>query len=828
MKKSFTVTGMTCAACQANVEKTVRKLNGIITADVNLITGKMNVEYDENILTDLQIINTVNSIGYKAYNDSELNNKKTNSNINKNSESENIKSRLIFSIIFLVPLVYISAGSMWGLPLPRFAGSESNILIYGFTQFLLTIPVIFLNRKFFISGIKSFIKGVPNMDSLVATGSGASLLYGIFVLYRMIFAVSTQNTELLNKYSHSLYFESSAMILTLVTVGKYLESRSKAKTNETVKKLAELSPENASVIRNGKEMTIPTEQILQGDTVIIKPGERIPADGTVVSGKGYVDQSTITGESIPVEKNEGDTVISATVNKNGSFNFIATKTGSNTTLAQIIKMVEDAGNSKAPSARLADKISGYFVPVVMVIAVITAAAWMIAGKDFEFALNCAVCVLVISCPCALGLATPVAIMTGTGKAADSGILIKNAESLEKLHLTDTVVLDKTGTVTSGKPAVTDVIPFGISEDLLIQLAASIENKSEHPLGAAIIDKAKEKNISLLYADKFESVSGKGIKAVINDSICICGNELFIKENGIEIQHRKKIENLALSGKTPLIFAKDEKICGIIAVADTVKKESVFAVDKLKKSGIHVILMTGDNRLSAQAVGRELGLKEEDIISQVLPSDKKNHIMRLQKEGKKVAMIGDGINDSPALTQADVGIAIGKGTDIAIESADIVLMKNSLTDAYNAVLLSKKVMKIIKTNLFWAFFYNTLGIPVAAGVFYPVFGLLLSPMIGSAAMSLSSLCVVSNALRLRRFQAEKAINKGEDGMKKTLKIDGMMCEHCKARVIKALSETDGVKSVDVNLESKIAEITLEKDVSDEVLIQAVTNAGYTVL
>lgn len=827
--KKFTVSGMSCAACQANVEKAVGRLDGVENVEVNLLTGRMKVRFDESRLSSDNICACVSSAGYSAEEENaaekgskERRNQQRSAEI---SDTGKMKKRLICSIILLVSLMYIAMGEMLGLPLPSFLKGAENALFSAFTQFLITIPVFILNRKFFISGFKSLIKKAPNMDSLVALGASASMIYGIFAIYRLISALKTGDSELLHRYAHSLYFESGATILTLVTVGKFLETLSKAKTSETLEKLASLAPKTANIIRNGVEITIPAENIAVGDTVVIRPGESIPVDGTVVSGGGYVDQSAITGESIPVRKAKGDTVISATVCKNGSFNFTASDVGDDTTLAKIIKLVDEAGSSKAPIARLADKISGIFVPTVIIIAIITLAAWLIAGKGFEFALNCAVSVLVISCPCALGLATPVAIMVGTGKAAENGILIKSAAALETLHSADTVVFDKTGTLTKGKPSVTDIIPLGVSRNELLALAAALESKSEHPLGKAITEKAAEEKLTIPDAEEFESVSGRGVKAKIGNEICLCGNASFMSENGVEPGCLAETEKLSSEGKTPIIFAKSGAVIGIIAVADTVRESSVSAIKKLQKSGVDTVLLTGDNALSAKAIGSELGIKT--VISDVLPAEKEKQIRILQEQGKKLAMIGDGINDSPALTRADVGIAIGSGTDIAVESADIVLIKSSLTDAVTAFRLSRSVMKNIKMNLFWAFFYNALGIPLAAGAFYPAFGILLSPMIGSLAMSLSSLCVVLNALRLRKFkgESEEITDKGEMKMIKVLNVEGMMCEHCKARVIKVLEGVDGVKSAEVDLAAKTATVELSGDVADEILVAAVTDAGY---
>ncbi|MBQ8228984.1 MAG: heavy metal translocating P-type ATPase [Clostridia bacterium] len=838
--EKFSVTGMTCAACQANVTKAVSRLEGVKSVDVNLLSNSMKTEFDESVITTNEIIAAVESIGYgAAVFGSTVENKTLKSEWDSkrksaDDERKSMKTRLISSVIILIPLMYIAMGGMLGLPLPSFF---ENPLISAFTQFLITVPVLIINKKFFVSGFKALAKKVPNMDSLVAIGSGASLIYGIFAIYRMIYGISMGDSEIVHQYVHSLYFESSAMILTLVTVGKYLESRSKAKTSQTLEKLIDLAPKTATVIRNGREFSVKTEQILVDDIVVIKPGESIPVDGVIINGSGYIDQSAITGESIPVEKQIGDNVISATINKNGSFRFKASKVGDDTTLSQIIRMVDEAGSTKAPIARLADKISGIFVPIVIAISIVTAIVWLFVGKDFEFALNCAVSVLVISCPCALGLATPVAIMVGTGKAAEYGILIKSAESLETLHSIDTVVLDKTGTVTSGHPSVKDIAVFkeSITENEFIKIAAGLEAGSEHPLAEAVVAYTGERDITSYSAQNFEAISGRGIKAEIDGKAYLAGNVALLNENGITLKNNEAeiIEKFAVEGKTPLIFAQNGEPLGVISVADTIRETSKEAINELHKMGIETVLLTGDNKLTAKAIGNELGITR--IISDVLPADKDNCIKDLQQKGLKVAMIGDGINDAPALTRADTGIAIGAGTDIAVESANIVLMKDSLKDAVTAIKLSKAVIRNIKMNLFWAFFYNALGIPLAAGVFYPVFGILLSPMIGSLAMSCSSLCVVTNALRLRFFKdGEKAEEeniiipkKGEDKMKKVLSIEGMMCPHCQAHVLKALEAVEGVESVEVSLEEKNATVTLKADVSNEVLTKAVTDAGYTV-
>lgn len=840
--EKFQITGMSCAACQIHVAKSVQKLDGVSDVDVSLLANTMTVKYDDSKLDPQKIADAVSKAGYGAFlfehhggrNDfrREWQRRKEEEVLNQ----KKLKQRLILSIIFLIPLLYISMGHMLLLPVPLFLSGKENSLLFAFTQFLLTIPVVVINGHFFVSGIKAFFNKMPNMDSLVAIGAGASLLYGIFAIYMMIYGFSHGNFDFVLRYSKVLYFESCATILTLVTVGKYLEARSKAKTSDALDKLVNLAPKTAVIIRNGKEVIIPSEQVVSGDIVLIKPGESIPVDGVVTDGYGYVDQSAITGESIPVEKNIGDEVLSATVNKNGSFRFRASNVGEDTTLARIIKLVDEAGSSKAPIARLADSISGIFVPAVIVIAILTAICWIAAGQSFEFAFNCAVSVLVISCPCALGLATPVAIMVGMGKAAEYGILIKSAESLERLHSVDTVVLDKTGTVTSGRPKVTDVEVFAnLSEKDFLSIAASIEQGSEHPLAGAVVNKAKEEGIEIKTPDKFEIIPGKGVLAVIDGESYTAGNIKLMSENEVEDSafFGKMSEKYSYLGKTPLFFAKNKKLLGLIAVADSVRQTSAEAVMYLKQSGLRVILLTGDNRLTAGSIAKEVGIDE--VIADVRPEGKEAEVGRLQDSGHRVAMVGDGVNDAPALVRADVGIAIGAGTDIAVDSGDVVLMKDSLLDVVRAIRLSGEVVKNIRTSLFWAFVYNIIGIPVAAGVLYPAFGLLLSPMIAAAAMSLSSVCVVSNALRIRLFRdnieeqpKEKELFAGDKNMKKIMLIDGMMCAHCQKRVHDVLSALDGVAEVDVNLENKTAVVVCSKEIDDKILTDAVTNAGYEVL
>ena len=886
--EKYNVSGMTCAACQANVTRCVSKLPGVSEVNVSLLANNMTVSYDETEVTENDIVQAVSKIGYGASPVEQGNaqgNTKEKSGFGKEWQDRQdrtlqnqkaMKTRLVSSIIILVPLMYIAMGHMMGLPVPGiFVGTE-NALISAFTQLLLTIPVLLINRHFFQTGFKALIMRAPNMDSLVAVGSSAAFLYGIFAIYRMAWGFGHNDMELVHHYAHQLYFESAAMILTLVTVGKYLEARSKSKTSDALGKLVDLAPKTAVIIRNGEEVTVPAEQVMAGDIVVIRPGMSIPVDGVITEGNGYLDQSAITGESIPVEKGEGDTVISATINKNGSFRFRASRVGDDTTLAQIIRLVDEAGNTKAPIARLADKVSGVFVPAVIVIAILTAIVWLIAGAGFEFALSCAISVLVISCPCALGLATPVAIMVGTGKAAEYGILIKSAESLENLHSIDTIVLDKTGTITSGHPSVTDVILLdnrfdeksfreNISpEKCFLSLAAAAESGSEHPLAQAVVEKAREEGLQIPAAKDFSAVSGRGIRAAVNGRIWHAGNPAYMEEVLAISQMpeyskiKAEMDRLAGQGKTPLLFSCTEnmdeasgsansRIVGIIAVADTVRPSSAAAIKAFREMGIHVVMLTGDNKLTASAIQKQLGI--EEAISDVLPTQKEEKIRTLQEKGHRVAMVGDGINDAPALTRADIGIAIGAGTDIAIDSADVVLMKDSLYDVVTAIRLSHSVIRNIRMNLFWAFFYNVLGIPVAAGALFPAFGIRLSPMIGSAAMSLSSVCVVTNALRLRFFKADAApvqdmpdipaspINtqnscpvqpdlKGEKEMTKVISVDGMMCAHCQAHVQKALAAVDGVSAADVSLENKEATVTLTKDVDDQVLMDAVTEAGYT--
>lgn len=835
MKQKYDVVGMTCSACSAHVEKSVKALDGIKMVNVNLLRNSMEVEYDENTVTDSDIIKAVESGGYGA---SVKGAEKSDKNDINPAEEElkDMKFRLICSLVFMLPLFYISMGHMMGLPMPHFLHGVENSLVYAFTQFLLTLPVMYVNRKFYINGFKSLYHKAPNMDTLIAIGSAASVVYGVFAIYNIGFGLGHGDIALAESYMMDLYFESASMILTLITLGKYLEARSKGKTGDAIKKLMELAPETAVVIRDGKEVEISSGDVQKGDRVVLKPGSRVPVDGIIIEGATSVDESAITGESIPVEKHIGDKVISATVNKGGYVVFEAQRVGEDTTLSNIIKLVEEASASKAPIAKLADKVSGIFVPAVITIAIVTGVVWLALGYGVSFALGRAIAVLVISCPCALGLATPTAIMVGTGKGAEYGILVKSAESLEEMHKINTVVLDKTGTITEGKPSVTDIIPVGMSKTELLKIAASVEKPSEHPLAEAIVAEAEKEAIETFSVNGFEAVSGLGIRCSSEKGNILAGNIRMMNQNNVDGIDNALAQRLAKEGKTPLFFAIDGKYIGTVAVMDKIRETSIRAVSAFKEMGIDVVMLTGDNKVTAQAVKETVGA--DAVIAEVMPEDKEAEISRLKAEGKKVAMIGDGINDAPALASADVGVAIGAGTDVAIESADIVLMKSDLCDAVTAVKLSHAVIKNIKENLFWAFFYNTIGIPVAAGLFFIPFGLKLNPMLGAAAMSMSSVFVVSNALRLRLFKPafEQEINiseqinediKEEEKMKKTITIEGMMCMHCTGRVDKALNAVDGI-SATVSLEDKKAYVTLDKEISDDELKAIVEKEGYTVV
>lgn len=830
MNKKYKVTGMTCSACSSRVEKCVGKLDGVNTVSVNLLTNSMQIDFDESKLTEEKIADSVTQAGYGMEIPTGKSEKKEEKEDIVEKNIENMKKRTIWSFIFLIPLMYVAMGHMAGLPQPSFLRGDANAVSFALTQLLLCIPVLYINRAYFERGFRSLIHGAPNMDTLISVGSGASLIYGIFAIYRMGYGLGTQNMELVHRYLHDLYFESAVMILALINIGKYLEARSKGKTSEAIQKLMDLAPKTALVERNGQVVEIAAEDMLTGDILQVKPGSSIPADGVVIEGRTSVDEAAITGESMPVEKKEGDTVTAATLNKTGFIRMRAARVGQDTTFSQIIRLVEEASSSKAPIARMADKIAGIFVPTVMGIALLTGIVWLLMGAEFEFALSCAIAVLVISCPCALGLATPVAIMVGTGKGAENGILIKSGEALEITHNVQSVVLDKTGTITEGKPVVTDIISLGMSENKILEISAALEKKSEHPLAEAVLLKAK--GMELPNAENFAAIPGKGITAKIQGNIYYAGNQKLMQEQGISSEKAlSSMEKLSKEGKTPLILADEKQVFGIIGVADVVKPTSAKAIQELKKLGIQVIMLTGDNARTAKAIQKQLDI--DTVIAEVLPQDKEREISRLQEEGKTVAMVGDGLNDAPALARADVGIAIGAGTDVAIESADIVLMKNDLQDVATAIELSKAVIRNIKENLFWAFFYNVCGIPLAAGVLYPVFGLKLSPMFGAAAMSLSSLFVVSNALRLRFFhslkkgktQPESIQEKKEEKNMYTMKIEGMMCPHCQAAVTKALEALKGTKA-EVNLEKK--EAYVETGLEKEALKKAVEDAGYQVL
>lgn len=841
MKQKFDVTGMTCSACSAHVEKSVSKLEGVQCVNVNLLQNSMVVEYDDNALGTTDIIHAVESGGYGASVQGETKTQEAPKNVAA-EEMHHMKRRLIASFCFLIPLFYISMGHMMGAPLPAILLGDENVMIFALTQLFLTIPVLIINKKYYVVGFKALWNRAPNMDSLIALGSAASVVYSVFAIYSMAYAMGHGDLMTAHHYGMELYFESAAMILTLITVGKYMETRSKGKTSEAISKLMDLAPKTATVLRDGVEQEIPVEEVVTGDTIIVKPGQRIPVDGKIIEGFSAVDESAITGESIPVEKQVGDTVIGATVNKSGYFRMTATRVGKDTTLSQIIALVEEAGASKAPIAKLADKVSGVFVPVVITIAVLAAVIWFVAGNQpFSFALSIGIAVLVISCPCALGLATPTAIMVGTGKGAEYGILVKSAESLEIAHQVQTVVLDKTGTLTEGKPVVTDVVlAKGILRNRLLKQAAAVEALSEHPLAEAIVAYAKEKEVAFEKAENLTATAGQGVEADVAGKHILAGNLKMMQERGIQLgEWEAKAVELAEAGKTPLFFAENETFLGIVALADTLKPTSKAAVDAFHQMGIEVVMLTGDNKRTAQAIAKELDIQ---VIAEVLPQDKEREVRRLQEQGKKVAMIGDGINDAPALMRADVGVAIGAGTDVAMESADIILMKSDLMDAVTAIELSHATIRNIKENLFWAFFYNACGIPLAAGVFYPLLEWKLNPMFAAAAMSFSSAFVVGNALRLRLFHPKYAktttalpkediqkepTHKEEIGMKKVLKIEGMMCNHCTGRVEKALNDLDGV-TAEVSLEGKSATVTLSKEVSDETLVQTVTDAGYEVV
>ena len=843
MTRKYDVTGMSCAACSARIEKVVGKLEGVKSVTVNLLMNNMTVDFDENTLNDDKIIQAVIGAGYGASLPREENAPQTTAEKTVNPADEELasmKTRLVWSIAFLVPLMYVAMGHMLHLPMPSWLHGEGNYLTNALVQLLLCVPVLFLNRKFYVVGLKALWKRSPNMDSLIAVGSGAALISGLVAVFRMSYGYGHGDLAIVDRYAHNLYIESAAMILTLITVGKFLETRSKGRTGQAISRLIALTPDTAKLLKDGVEVETPVAQVQLGDIAVVRAGDRVPVDGVICHGNAAIDQSALTGESIPVEKNLGDRVDAGTICQNGFFQVRVDRVGKDTSLARIIALVEEASSGKAPIARLADKIAGIFVPTVMGIALLAFVIWLLLGESVEFALNIGISVLVISCPCALGLATPVAIMAGAGKGAENGILFRTAQSLEQAQSVTTVVLDKTGTVTRGQPAVTDLVAADTAA--LLGLAASIEASSSHPLARAVLRECENRGIAPQPLDRVENLPGFGLVAQQEEAVIAAGNAALMEKLSIDLSAvEEKARSLEENGKTLLYFAKNKALAGLIAVADPVKDTSAAAVKELKELGCKVVILTGDNHRTADAVCKAVGA--DYAIAQVLPQDKEAHIRALQDKGEIVAMVGDGINDAPALTRAEVGLAIGGGTDVAIESADVVLTGAQLTAVPQAIKLSRAVLRIIKQNLFWAFFYNAIGIPVAAGVLYPAFGITLSPMIGSAAMSLSSFCVVTNALRLTRLKLggecpttcslsvenemkieETVMKQEETVMTKTMNIQGMMCPHCVAHVKKALTAIPGVEA-DVQLANNCAVITMEQPVEDAVLVKAVVDAGY---
>lgn len=820
----FDVTGMTCAACSARVEKVTAQLPGVQKAEVNLLAGKMTVTADSDAAVD-SIISAVQHAGYGA----SVSGRRPVKNEQPDDALKTMKHRIVGSAVFLVILMYFTMGHMIGLPVPEWYHGPENAVVAALLQFLLTLPAVYLNRVYYTKGLKALWNRAPNMDSLIAVGSGAALIYGVVALFRMAYAIGHSDWETVKLYSENLYFESAAMILTLITLGKYLETRAKGKTGDAIRQLMDLTPKTATLLSNGMEREVPIEEVRVGDVIVVRSGGSIPVDGTILSGRAAIDQSALTGESIPVEKTVGDTVAAATINTEGYIQLRADKVGEDTTLAQVVRLVEEAGGSKAPIARLADKIAGIFVPVVMSIAAVAFVIWMFVGQTLEFSLTTAIAVLVISCPCALGLATPVAIMVGTGRGARMGILFKNAETLENLHKVDTVVLDKTGTLTTGEPAVTDILPGKLGDKELLSVAASLEAGSEHPFAKAIME--RNANAPYTQADGFETLPGRGVSAVIDGIKYYGGNKRLMDAISVTVPEYPELEQ---EGKTPLYFAaEDGTYLGAIAAADVLKDDSVEAVTAMHKLHLDVIMLTGDNALTAETIAKQAGV--DRVIADVLPGDKAGAIEKLRSQGRNVLMVGDGINDAPALATADVGMAIGAGTDIAMETANVVLMNSSLMGVSQAIELSKATIRNIRQNLFWAFFYNCLGIPVAAGVLYPSFGIQLSPMIGAAAMSMSSVFVVTNALRLRLFKS-KFESKNEPIMTDTLKeeitmetiinVEGMMCPHCKARVENVCKAIPGTVDAVVDLEAK--QVTVTGDAAVDALKKAIVDAGYEVI
>lgn len=856
-KNRFDITGMTCSACATHIQKVVQKLPGVVHAEVNLLANSMLAEYDESVLSHQEIEAAVLKTGYGATlrDDGEKGKQvKTPQQDPVQAEMHSLKMRLWVSFTFLIPLMYVSMGSMVGLALPAFLNGIENSANYALTQFLLCLPVFIVNHHYFSAGFRSLWQRAPNMNSLIALGSSAALVYGVIALYRIGWAIGNAHPELALYYRHDLYFESAAMILALITLGRTLETISKGKTGTAIKSLLNLSPQTALVLREDVEQEILIEEVKKGDMLAVKPGTRIPVDGIVLEGFSAVDESAITGESLPVEKAPGDTVTGATLNTNGYFTMQAERVGEDTILSQIISLVGEASASKAPISKLADRISGIFVPIVIVIALLTFGIWFFMGDSVEFAMARAISVLIISCPCALGLATPVAIMVGTGRGAKEGILYKNAETLENLCHIDTVVLDKTGTITEGKPRLTDVISFGLSDDELLAIAAGLESRSEHPLAQAIVEEAKKRQLISVPVSSFETLTGLGLQGVTPDGICLAGNQRLMLQYGVDLVEAAELSaRFASEGKTPLYFARDGKLIGVLAMADMPRSSSAAAIAAMKARDLQVIMLTGDNALTGEAIRKMVGI--DRVIAEVMPQEKDEQVQLLMDTGSKVAMVGDGINDAPALARADVGMAIGAGTDVAIESADIVLMKSDIADIVTAYDLSRATLHNIRMNLFWAFFYNIIGIPVAAGLLYPAFGLTLNPMIAAAAMSLSSVFVVVNALRLNLFQKKtfplmpalamgsnmdnntisdkvpltsdkKEMMMSSTNQTKIINIDGMSCGHCKASVEKALNALAGV-TVEVDLENKQALVTTDGQVSSEQLAQAVRDAGYEV-
>ena len=862
MKKAkFDITGMSCAACSARVTKAVEKVAGTSDVNVNLLTNSMQLAYDESATSAAAIIAAVEDAGYGAA----VHGGATEAGTTppggaaivdpvKKAIAE-MRHRLIWSIVFLIPTMYIAMHGLFerlfGLPVPDivralFDGPE-NAITFAFAQLLLVLPIMYLNRKYYISGFKNLFRGAPNMDSLVGMGSMAAALFGAFAIFRMGYGMGHGDWALVTEYSTNLYFESAGMIVTLITVGKFLEARAKGETSRALETLMDLAPSEATVVRGGVETVVPVAQLRVGDEVVVRPGERIPADGTVLLGQTSIDESAITGEPMPVMKQPGDTVTSGALNQQGAIHFRADRVGDDATINQIIRLVDEASASKAPIARTADKIAGVFVPAVIAVALLAGGAWLAMGASVEFAFSIAICILVISCPCALGLATPVAIMVGTGKGAENGILIKSGEALETAQAVDTVVMDKTGTITEGRPRITSVTPVGIDENALLAIAAGLESQSEHPLAAAVVAKAKEQGVSPRTMTNFAATFGKGVTAEADSHRYAAGNAAFLRELGADTTKLSgHLDALADDGATPLLFAEDAHIIGVLGAADEPKATSRAAIERFQHMGIDVVMLTGDNTRTAEAMRRRMNI--DHVIAGVLPGGKADEVKKLQAAGHRVAMIGDGINDAPALAQADLGIAIGAGTDVAIESADAVLMKSDLLDAVSAIRLSKAVLRNIKENLFWALIYNVICIPVAAGVLYPSFGIKLSPMVGAAAMSLSSVCVVLNALRLNFFQpdhaatasanhtataepavaAEVSTNEPEkeaETMEKTLKIEGMMCAHCQKHVHDALAKMDGVTDVTVDLEGGKADVKATRDIPQDEFQTVITDAGY---